>query len=139
MLENREKASFEERLACLFIIEAKQCEYQAKIREEKRVMVNEKVPEIKNKDILYPDLSYKAVGAIYEVWKQLGPAFKESAYQKALEEEFKIRDISFKSQQQIPIFYNKKKIGIYTPDFIIDDRILLEIKCLPSLTLRESK
>ena len=33
---------------------------------------------IKNSDLLYPDLSYEVVGAIYEVWKRLGSAFKES-------------------------------------------------------------
>lgn len=108
-------------------IEANPCEYQAKKRE------------IKNPNLLYPELSYKIVGAIYAVWKELGPAFKESVYQKALEEEFKNAKFPFKSQKQIPIFYNKTKIGIYTPDFIIDDKILLEIKCLSILTLKESK
>ena len=95
--------------------------------------------KIKNPDLLYPDLSYQVVGAIYEVWKRLGPAFKESVYQKALEEEFENRNISFTSQQQIPIFYNKKKIGVYTPDFIVDDKILLEIKYLPRITFKEKK
>ncbi|MFQ6121172.1 MAG: GxxExxY protein [Methanosarcinales archaeon] len=95
--------------------------------------------KIKNPDLLYPKLSYQIVGAIYEVWKQLGPAFKESVYQKALEEEFKNKSIFFLSQKQIPIFYNKKKIGVYTPDFIIEDKILLEIKHLPKITFKEKK
>ena len=69
----------------------------------------------------------------------MGPVFKESIYQKALEEALKNRDISFVSQKQIPIFYNGKKVGIYTPDFIIEDKIILEIKCLPVLTFREKK
>jgi len=42
------------------------------------------------------------VGAIYDVWQELGPVFKESIYQKALEEALKNRDISFVSQKQIP-------------------------------------
>lgn len=109
-------------------IEANPCEYQAKKSEVRN-----------NNLIIYPDLSYRTVGAIYAVWKELGPAFKESVYQKALEEEFRNRNILFKSQQQIPIFYNKKKIGVYTPDFIIDDKIIIEIKCLPVLTLKENK
>jgi GxxExxY protein len=95
--------------------------------------------EIKNPDLLYPELSYKVVGAIYEVWKKLGSAFKESVYQNALKEEFKNRNILFFSQQQIPIFYNRKKIGVYVPDFIIEDKIILEIKYLPMLTFKEKK
>lgn len=95
--------------------------------------------KIENPDLLYPALSYKVVGAIYEVWKQLGPAFKETVYQKALEEEFKKRTITFKSNKQIPILYNNKKIGVYTPDFVIDDKILLEIKHIPQLTFKENK
>ena len=95
--------------------------------------------KIKNPDLLYPDLSYRIVGAIYEVWRKLGPAFKESVYQKALEEEFKSRNIRFTSQRQIPIFYKKKKIGVYIPDFIVDDKILLEIKHVPKITFKEKK
>jgi len=40
--------------------------------------------KIKNPDLLYPELSYQVVGAIYKVWQQLGPTFKENVYQKAL-------------------------------------------------------
>lgn len=69
----------------------------------------------------------------------IGSAFKESIYQKALIEEFTQRNISFKSQQQIPVFYNEKKIGIYAPDFIIADKIILELKCLPKITFKEKK
>jgi len=94
---------------------------------------------IRNPDLLYPDLSYKVVGAIYEVWKELGPVFKESVYQKALIEEFKKRNIPFISQKQISIFYSGKKVGVYVPDFVIDDKILLEIKHLPRLTFKEKK
>jgi len=95
--------------------------------------------KIKNPDLLYPELSYNIVGAIYDVWQELGPVFKESVYQKALEESFKNRKISFISQKQIPIFYNGEKVGVYIPDFIIEDKIILEIKCLPVLTFREKK
>jgi len=38
-----------------------------------------------NKDFLYEELTYKIRGAIFAVWKELGPAFKETVYQKALE------------------------------------------------------
>lgn len=105
------------------------------MRETKR----ENTRKIKNPDLLYPELSYQIVGAIFAVWKVLGPAFKESVYQKALEEEFSKIGIPYKSQKQIPIFYNSKKVGVYTPDFIIDEKIILEIKYLPILTFKEKR
>ncbi|MBI3638662.1 GxxExxY protein [Candidatus Wolfebacteria bacterium] len=95
--------------------------------------------KINNPDLLYPELSYNIVGAIYEVWRALGSAFKESVYQKSLEEEFKNRNISFFNQKRIPIFYNDKKVGFYIPDFVIEDKILLEIKHQPYLTLQDKK
>ncbi len=89
--------------------------------------------------VLYPELSYVITGAIYEVWNNLGPAFKEIVYQKALEKELRTRGLVFKSQESIPISFKGEKIGVYVPDFIIDDKILLEIKHLPFLSFREKK
>ena len=93
----------------------------------------------KHNDFLYPELTYEIRGAIFSVWKKLGPAFKESVYQKALEKELIKRNISFIAQKQIPIIYDDEKIGIYKPDFIINDKILIEIKVLPRLTKLEEK
>ena len=88
---------------------------------------------------LYSELTYKIRGAIFVVWKELGPAFKETVYQKALESELVKRDIPFISQKQIDIIYNERKIGIYRPDFVINNKILIEIKVLPRLTMLEEK
>ena len=108
-------------------------------RSESTRIASENTRKIRNPDLLYPELSYQVVGVIYEVWKKLGLAFKESVYQKALEEELQSKTIPFTSQKQIAIYYNQKKIGVYTPDFIVDDKILLEIKQLPRLTFKEKK
>ena len=90
-------------------------------------------------DFLYSELTYKVRGAIFEVWKKLGPAFKESVFQKALKIEFTNRGIPFESQKQINIIYEEEKIGIYKPDFVINNQILLELKVLPRITMLEEK
>ena len=92
-----------------------------------------------NKDFLYEELTYKIRGAIFAVWKELGPAFKETVYQKALESELTKREIPFESQKPINIIYNGKKIGTYKPDFIVNNQILIELKVLPRLTQLEEK
>ena len=78
--------------------------------------------------ILYKDLSYKLVGCFYKVYNTLGPGHKEDVYHKALCIEFDKQGIQYYSKKNLPIEYDKKKIGIYQPDFIIEDKIILEIK-----------
>jgi len=90
-------------------------------------------------DFLYSDITYKIRGAIFSVWKALGSAFKETVYQKALEDEFKKIGLNFESQKQIDIIYNNKKIGVYRPDFVVENKILIELKSLPYLTDLEEK
>ncbi|MDP3948981.1 MAG: GxxExxY protein [bacterium] len=94
---------------------------------------------IENPDLLYPELSYEITGAIFVVWKNLGSGYKESVYQKALEQELSNRGIQFSPQANIPIIYEGKRIGVYVPDFVIDGKIILEIKHLPRITFKEKK
>lgn len=42
------------------------------------------------------------------------------------------------SQKRIPIFYRGEKVGEYIPDFIIEDKIIVELKCKPYL-IKEDK
>ncbi len=81
--------------------------------------------------LLYEDTTYKIRGAIFSVKKQIGLGHKEAVYQNALAEEFKKQNIPFKRELSIPISYNNKKVGTYRPDFVIDDKIILELKALP--------
>lgn len=80
---------------------------------------------------LYQGLTYKVIGAIYAVHGILGPVHKETIYQKALSMEFTERNIRFEMEKPLNVMYKGKSIGVYRPDFIIDDRIILEIKVTP--------
>lgn len=79
-------------------------------------------------DLLYKNLAYKIVGCFYEVYNNLGPAHKEQIYHKALELEFESKGIPFKDKKRIKVKYKEKEIGIYEPDFVVDDKIIVEIK-----------
>ncbi len=54
------------------------------------------------------DLTYKINSACIEVHKVLGAGLAEIVYHKALEEEFQIRGINFKSEFYIPVFTKVK-------------------------------
>ncbi|MBU0571414.1 MAG: GxxExxY protein [Candidatus Omnitrophica bacterium] len=79
-------------------------------------------------DLIYKDLAYKVVGCFYEVYNQLGPGFKESVYHKALATEFDLQSISYEGEKRILIKYKSKNAGYYTPDFVVDKKIVVEIK-----------
>ncbi len=81
-------------------------------------------------DLLYKDLAYKIVGCFYNVYNTLGPAHKEQIYHKALQLEFKANDIEFTDKKRLKVKYKEQEIGIYEPDFIVDDKIIVEIKSL---------
>lgn len=63
------------------------------------------------------DLTYKINGACIEVHKILGPGLLESVYHKCLEEEFRLRNIKFKSELKIPVIYKGKEMQC---DFFCD-------------------
>ena len=77
------------------------------------------------------DLTYKINGACIEVHKILGAGLAEIVYHKALEEEFRIRNIQFKSEFVIPVFYKDKNLECdFKCDFLVEDLIVLEIKAV---------
>ena len=78
--------------------------------------------------IIYKDLSYKLVGCFYKIFNALGPGHKEDVYHKALSIEFDNKGVKYISKKRFPIEYEGKKVGIYEPDFIIEDKIIIEIK-----------
>ncbi|MBM3208753.1 GxxExxY protein [Candidatus Shapirobacteria bacterium] len=89
--------------------------------------------------LLYPKLSYQIRGAIFTVYKTLGPYHKESIYVKALAAEFKERGISFCQEASINIIYQGKKVGVYRPDFLIDDKIIIEAKAVEFLPRNDER
>ena len=89
----------------------------------------------KHEKLLYKELSYQIQGAAIEVRKNFGSGLKEVIYQSAFAEELKSRNIQFEKEKSIQIFSPKtrKLIGSYRPDFIIDGKILVEIKAVEKI------
>lgn len=80
-------------------------------------------------DILFKDESFKIIGACMKVHTELGPGFLEAVYQEALEKEFKKRDIPYKSQPKLSLYYDGEKLKkYYIADFICFDSVVLELK-----------
>ena len=78
-------------------------------------------------ELLYQDLTYKIRGILYTVHQELGSVHKEVVYQKAIAHEFTVTHIPFQREKGIPVMYKEVPVGIYRPDFIIDQKVILEI------------
>jgi GTP-binding protein LepA len=83
--------------------------------------------------LLYEDITYKIRGAAFKVKKELGLGHKEGVYHKALEKEFSNQGLSFESEKRLSVRYEGEKVGTYQPDFVVEDKITIELKALPKI------
>lgn len=79
-------------------------------------------------NIIYQDLSYQIMGAIFEVHKELGPGFLESVYEKALLLELTSRGMKVDVEKVFDLTYKGKKVGTHRLDLIVEDKIVVELK-----------
>ena len=84
--------------------------------------------EVRRKELVYPDLSYKIVGILFDVYNELGFGYSESHYQKAIAISLRENNIKFKEQVYLPIQFKNEIIGKYFLDYLIEDKAILEIK-----------
>ena len=75
----------------------------------------------------------EAVGAAYEVSNTLGAGFLEKVYERALAKELSIRGKPVRPQVPYKITYKGHVISEYTADLVVDDRLLIEVKCVSTL------
>jgi GxxExxY protein len=72
----------------------------------------------------------KVVGAAYEVSNVLGAGFLEKIYERALMEELSARGVRVKAQAPFPVAYKGKHIGTFSADLLVEDHLLVEVKCV---------
>lgn len=89
--------------------------------------------------LLYEDITYKIRGACFEVWNEFGGAFKEKIVDNALTIALEKRELKVRNQVKIDVYFDNKKVGTYRPDKIINNIILIEVKCKPFLTQEDKK
>lgn len=84
-------------------------------------------PVVKS-NIIYPELSYQIVGILFSVFNSLGYGYKEKYYQRAIAHELKTAKLPFREQMPFAVRFHDKIIGSHFLDFLIDGKIILEIK-----------
>lgn len=89
--------------------------------------------------ILFEEDSYKIRGACFAVYNALGGGIREKIIERALFEELTSKGLKVESQQKVDITYRGKKIGAYVLDFVVDEKINIEIKSKPFLAKEDEK
>ena len=85
--------------------------------------------------IIYPEQSYKIMGACFEVYKKKGCGFLEAVYQECLELELADQGIPFAAQQKLQLTCKGRPLRqTYEPDFVCHGKIIVELKAVSTLT-----
>jgi GxxExxY protein len=77
---------------------------------------------------LHTDLTDSILRCAVAVHKELGPALAENSYQLALALEMQAHSLRFVERSPIIVRYRDVVVGWHTPDFIVDDRVVVELK-----------
>lgn len=81
-----------------------------------------------DKEYPYKDLTFVVIGSLYEVYNRIGFGYREKVYHQALAEELKLRGLGFKRESFSRVSYKGKIVGSHFNDFLIEEKVILEIK-----------
>jgi len=86
------------------------------------------------KDLIHNELTRAIIGAAIEVHSSLGPGFLESVYEAAMAIELNLREVQYEQQKPIPVMYKGEKAKDFFCDFLVGEKVLVELKALKAIT-----
>ena len=88
-----------------------------------------------NDEFLMREESYRLLGACFEVYNEQGFGLAEEIYQESLGIEFQLQVISNVEKPALSCMYKDRVLRkVYVPDFVVFDKIILELKAVSALT-----
>jgi len=86
-------------------------------------------------ELKYKDITQKIIGASFDVHGFLGNGFQEVIYQRALAWEFGQKGLDYAREIEQSIYYKNlpEPIGTRRADFVVENKILVEIKAVIQL------
>ena len=80
------------------------------------------------------ELTYQIRGAIYDVYKALGPGLLESVYEEALAYELQQRGLMVERQKLVPIIYKENVLKTELRlDILVEGRVIVELKSVEEM------
>ena len=80
------------------------------------------------------DIVYKIIGACMEVHRIVGPGYPVEFYKRALEIEFKEKDLTIENDKSFEIIYKDVLIGNYVIDFWVNDKVIVVVRSQEDLS-----
>lgn len=77
---------------------------------------------------LYEKTTYQIIGALYEVYNRMGFGYQEKIYQRSFAEELEKQGLKFCRENISKIKYKGKSVGRYFHDFLVEGKIVVELK-----------
>jgi GxxExxY protein len=93
----------------------------------------EKIKKREEPDAALDELAYEVIGAAIEVHRHLGPGYLENVYEEALALEFRLRGLPFERQKEVAVEYKEKPVGEGRLDFLVAERLVVELKAVEAL------
>ena len=87
--------------------------------------------------LLLKDEVFQIVSCAIEVLNTLGHGLVEKPYENALVVEFSLRKIPFRQQPSFDVLYKGHKIGLFVPDLIAFDSVVVDTKIIDQITDHE--
>jgi GxxExxY protein len=80
---------------------------------------------------------FQIVGCAIEILNTLGHGLLEKPYENALVVEFDLSRIPFRQQPSFDVLYKGQKVGVFVPDLIAFDSVVVDIKVIERITDHE--
>lgn len=84
--------------------------------------------------LVYADITEKIIGCAMKVHGKMRNGYVEAVYQRCLAIELKKLDINFLQEADIAIYYENNIVGRRRVDFLIEEKIAVELKAVSDLT-----
>ena len=78
-------------------------------------------------------ITYAIIGSAMKVHNTLGKGFQEVIYQRCLAIELERAGLGFAREEEIPIYYEGIEVGTRRADFVVADKVLVELKAIIKL------
>ena len=84
-------------------------------------------------ELLHSDISEKIISSCFDVIKELGAGFLENVYKNALYIVMKQKGLNVLAERLFEVVFRNQNIGKYIADLIVENLIIVELKCCKSL------
>lgn len=85
-------------------------------------------------DLIHCDLTRKIISCCFEVIREIGSGFLENVYKNALFIVLKQNGMRVSTEQVFEMVFRQRKIGKYIADIIVEDLVVVELKCSKTLS-----